>query len=364
MEQAVASESYVVELKPGVLPFRVAMEAQARLLRQFAVKSRARLSTEKCLAALASDSKDRSLRELCRVMHAEVVRGAPLSVVMREHAVFDTAVLALVEAAERSGSLTDALTRAADYLDRVGRLRRDMHDAIVKPLNVLFLVLLAIFVAAVALAFLVKEVVPEIPLSHAGGSSTLDRVAVEVAGLVRTAWPFVGVAGALGFLALQLAPRWPRHQLLLEQLALKVPLISAALLTTAQALLCRTTAIVMQAGVLLGDAVTTATSMSPYGFMRSRMTETIAAIEGGQPYIEAFVAVGFFRRAEINILQAAQRRDDLATTIVGLAAEREREAHATVGILKAVAHTLVIVLLAIAAAAVVVALYVPVFVSR
>ena len=354
----------MVEPKLGVLPFRVAMAAQAQLLRQFAVKSKARLSTEKCLAALASDSRDGCSRELCRLMHAEIVRGAPLSIVMREHAVFDTAVLVLVEAAERSGNLTDALTRAADYLDRVGHLRRDMHDAIVKPLNVLSLVLLAIFVAAVALAFLVKDVVPEAQLFSAGGSSALDRVAVEVARLVRMAWPFVGVAGALGFLALQLAPRWTRTQLALEQLALRLPLVSAALAATAQALLCRTTAVVMQAGVLLGDAVTTATSLSPYGFMRSRMTETIAAIESGHPYIEAFVAVGFFRRPEINILQAAERSDDLATTIVGLADEREREAHGRIATLKTVAHTLVVVLLAIAAAAVVLALYVPVFVSR
>jgi type II secretory pathway component PulF len=364
MKQAVASESYVVEPKLGVLPIRVAMEAQAQLLRQFAVKSKARLSPEKCLAALASDSKDRRLRELCRRMHAEIVRGAPLSIVMREHCVFDAAVLALVEAAERSGNLTDALTRASDYLERAARLRRDMHDAIVKPLNVLSLVLLAIFIAAVVLAFLVKDVVPEVQLSHASGSSALDRVAVEVSRLVRQAWLFVGVAGAVGFLALQLVPRWTKAQSLLEKFALRLPLVSAALSATAQALLCRTTAVVMQAGVLLGDAVTKATSLSPYGFMRSRMTETIAAIEGGQPYIEAFVEVGFFRRAEINNLQAAQRRDDLGTTIVGLADDREREAHVTVGTLKAVAHTLAIVLLAVAAAAVVVALYVPVFVSR
>jgi type II secretory pathway component PulF len=353
----------VVESKPGVPPSCVAIEAQAKLLRQFAVKSKARLSPEKCLAALASDSRDRCLRELCRSMHGDLKRGAPLSVVMREHAVFDAAVLALVEESERAGAVTDGLTRAADYLERVGRLRGEMHDAVAKPLNVLSLVLLAIFIAAVALAFLVKDVVPEAQLAHAE-SSPLDRVAVEVARRVRQAWPFVGVAGALGFLALQLVPRWPRTRLSIERVGLTLPLVSVALSATAQALLCRTTAAVMQAGVLLGDAVTTATSMSPYGFLRSRMTETIAAVEGGQPYIEGFLAAGFFRRSEINVVQAAERRGDLAATISGLADDREREAHARIGTLKAVAHTLVVVLLGVATAAVVVSLYVPVFVSR
>jgi type II secretory pathway component PulF len=353
----------VVESKPGVPPSCVAIEAQAKLLRQFAVKSKARLSPEKCLVALANDSRDRCLRELCRLMHDDIKRGAPLSVVMREHAVFDAAVLALVEESERSGNLTAGLLRAADYLDRVGRLRREMHDAMAKPLNVFSLVLLAIFIAAVALAFLVKDVVPDAQLPHAQ-SSALDRVAIEVARLVRQAWPFVGVAGALGFLALQLVPRWPRTRLLLEQVALKLPLVSVALSATAQALLCRTTATVMQAGVLLGDAVTLATSLSPYALLRRRMTETIAAIEGGQPYIEGFVGAGFFRRTEINIVQASERRGDLATTIFALADEREREAFGRIGTLKAVAHTFVVVLLGVATAAVVFSLYVPVFVSR
>jgi type II secretory pathway component PulF len=344
--------------------FSVGMEAELRFVRQFLVKARAGLSAEKCLAALASETKNRRLRAACKVMQAQVAQGSSLSHALAGHAAFDASLVRLVEFGEQTGNLKGALANAADYLERVGRLRRAMHNAVVRPLNVLTLVLLAIFIAAVVLSFLAKEVLPEAAASRHAALTLADRIAVKVAEVIRTAWPYVGALGFFNFLALQLLPRNARSRAGLEQVALRLPLVAAATRATAHACFIRTVGILMRTGALLGEAMGIAAKVASHAFMRDAVARTIQKIEAGQPYIEAMVEGGFLRRRDINAVEGAERRGELGTFVLALADDCEREAFGKVGTLTAVAHTTVVVLLGLAIAAVVLSLYVPVFVSR
>jgi type II secretory pathway component PulF len=278
--------------------------------------------------------------------------------------IFDAAVVRLVEFGEQAGNLKGALANAADYLERVGRVRRAMHNAVAKPLNVLSLVLLAIFIAAVALSFLVKDVLPEASASHHAALTLADRIAIKVAEVIRVAWPYVGVLGLLNFLALHLLPRHARARAILDQVALRLPLVAAATRATAQACFIRTVGILMRTGALLGEAMGIAAQTASHPFMRDAVALTVQKIEAGKPYIEAMVEVGLLRRREINAVQSAERRGELGTIILALADDCEREALEKVGTLTTVAHTTVVLLLGVAIAGVVLSLYVPVFVSR
>lgn len=344
--------------------FSEGMEAELRLLRQFAVKLKAGLSVEKCLAALVGETRNRRLRKACQAMQALVARGVPLSLAMRDQPIFDAAIVRMVELGEQAENLKEALTNASNYLERTGRLRRAMHHAVAKPLNVLTLVLLAIFIAAVSLSFLVKETLPEASTLHHTTLGLADRIAVQVARVVRKVWPYVGLLGFLNFLALQLLPRRPGARAVLGQVALKMPLAAAAMRATAQACFVRTAGVLMRTGALLGEAMSIAAETAPQSFMRNALALTVRKIEAGKPYVEAMVEGGFLRRRDINVVQSAERRGELATFMLTFADECEREASDRVRSLTTVAHTVVVVLLGLAIAAVVLSLYVPVFVSR
>jgi len=214
------------------------------------------------------------------------------------------------------------------------------------------------------LSFLVKDVLPEASVSHHAMLSLADRMALKVAAVVRVGWPYVGVLGFLNFLALHLLPRHPRARVVLDQVALKMPLVAAATRATAQACFVRTVAILMRTGSLLGEAMGIAAQTATHPFMRAALVRTVRKIEAGKPYVEAMVEDGFLRRRDINAVQSAERRGELGTFMLSLADDCEREAHDKVGTLTTVAHTGVVVLLGVAIAAVVLSLYVPVFVSR
>ncbi|HEX7507887.1 MAG TPA: type II secretion system F family protein [Polyangia bacterium] len=344
--------------------FSVGMEAELRFMRRFSVKSKAGLSVEKCLAALGGETRNRRMRAACKAMHAQVAGDMPLSRAMRGQPVFDATVVRLVEFGEQTQNLKGALANVADYMERVGRLRRAMHNAVARPLNVLSLVLLAVFIAAVVLSFLVKEVLPEVNASHHAMLSFADGIAIKVAEVVRVGWPYVGVLGFLSFLALHLLPRHPKSRAGLDQLALKMPLVSAATRATAQACFVRTVGILMRTGALLGEAMAISAITAIHPFMRNALATTVRKIESGKPYIEALVEDGFLRRRDVNAVQAAERRGELGMVMLTLADDWEREASDKVGRLTTLAHTAVVVLIGLAIAAVVLSLYVPVFISH
>lgn len=359
-------DTVVAANKPAqsVVSFSVGMEAELRFVRRFSVKAKAGLPAEKCLAALAGETKNRRLRAACKAVQGQVAQGCSLARALAEQPAFDVAVVRLVEFGEQERNLKGALAHAADYLERVGRLRRAMHSAVAKPLNVLSLVLLAVFIAAVALSFLVKEVLPEVGASQHVALTLADRIAIQVAGVLRVAWPVLGMLGFLSFLALQLLPRHARVRTILDQVALRLPLVAAAMRATAQACFMRTVGILMRSGAQLGEAMAIAAQTTTYPFMAKSVALTVQKIEAGKPYIEAMVEDGLLRRRDINAVQSAERRGELGTFLLALADDCERQAAERVGTLTTVAHTAVVVLLGLAIAAVVLSLYVPVFVSR
>ena len=125
-------------------------EAALRFVRQFAVKLKAGLSTDKCLAALTNETRHRRLRRACQDMHAATAKGMPLAQAMRGHRrLFDDCVTGLVERGEQTRKLHVALASVADYLEHRLRLERALRGAVARPLDALSFVLLATFIAAV-----------------------------------------------------------------------------------------------------------------------------------------------------------------------------------------------------------------------
>jgi type IV pilus assembly protein PilC len=340
------------------------VEAGLRFARQFQVKLQAGLSVEKCLAALAADTRNRRLRRACVAMHGAVLKGSPLSQAMGgQGTLFDDCVVGLVERGEQTRKLRAALASVADYLEHKGRLEGALQGAIAQPLGALSFVLLATFIATVVLSFLAKEVMPAAGPGQHAAATAAERIAFSVSEVVRSAWPFVGAFGLVCFLALRLLPRHPSTRAGLDALALKLPLVGVAVRSTAVAVFARTVGIRMQAGSTLAEAMEVAATTARNLSVRQRIFATMHKIENGRPYIDALVEDGLLRLGDVAAMQSAERRGELGTLMLSLAGDREREAAADVKTLRALAHTLVVVLLGLAIGGVVLTLYVPVFVA-
>jgi type II secretory pathway component PulF len=336
--------------------------AVLRFVRQLSVKLKAGLSTEKCLAALATETRHGPLRRACVEMRDLTAAGVPLAQAMhRQRPLFDECVVGLIAKGEPTRKVRGALAGVADYLEARSRLVGALHSAVARPFDALAYVLLATFIAAVTLSFLVTSALPPAPGGAHAILSGADHVAFHVAEGVRMAWPFLGVLGLFCFLALRLLPRHPDTRAWLDELALRLPLVGPAFRATGVALFTRTVGIWMQAGGSLGEAMRVAAVTAPNLSMRKRIVATIEKIEKGRPYIDALVDAGFLRLGDVTAVQAAERRGELGAVSLNLARDRESEAATDVKTLRAVTHTLLVVVLGLAILGVVLTLYVPVF---
>jgi type II secretory pathway component PulF len=349
----------------AVVGTRVRPADLLRFLRQLQVKLAAGLSVEKALAALASETKSKHLRRACREMQADLAGGRSLAAAMAgQPGLFDACVLRLVEEGERNRNLKLALVAASEHVQRTGELRGKMRDAVSRPLDALLLILLAVFVAAVALSYLVKEAMPVAAGSHRAVSSAADEAAIAAAALLRTLWPLPGFIGAVAFAAALVLPRIRGARPFLGAFALKLPLLGAALRQTSLACFAWTIGILVRAGVRLDEAMAVAAATANHEAMRAAITDTMRVIESGQPYLDAMAEAGFLRRRDVSAVAAAERRGELATALLTLAADHQREANDRVSRLRTIIHTSVVLVLGLAIALVVLTLYVPIFVLR
>jgi type II secretory pathway component PulF len=236
---------------------------------------------------------------------------------------------------------------------------------VAQPLNVLALVLLAVFIATVVLSFLATDTLPaSLTNHHAVGQSLLDRVTIRVSEIIRWVWPFVGVFGACCFVALHTLPRIAGSRRALERLAEHLPLLRDAWHLTGLACFARTVTVQMRAGAMLGEAMGIAAQTAPSLPFREAIGHTVGRIEAGRPYLEALIEDGFLHRRDINAAQAAERRGELAGFMQTIAEDYERQASEAVAKLKTFSHTAVVVALGVSIVAVMWTLYVPVFIAH
>jgi type II secretory pathway component PulF len=343
----------------------VPAEDLLRFLRRLQVKLKAGLAVDRAMAALVTETRNKRLRRACKGIQTQVATKPSLAAAMAEQrGVFDASVLRLVDDGEQRGQLRSGLAAATEQVQRTGELRRDLRKAVAKPLAALLTVLLAVFVAAVALSFMVKEFLPSVGGGHHGGLTTADLIAIRAADVLRTSWPFLGACGALALAAAHLLPRIHRTRALLESVGRRLPLVGEAYRRTSLASFAWTIGILARAGVRFDEAMPIAAVTANDKQMGDIIASTVRAIEAGKPYLDAMAEVGLLRRRDVATVSAAERRGELAAALLTVAADFQREAAERVSRLRTVVHTFVVLALALAIVSVGLTLYVPVFVLR
>lgn len=100
-----------------------------------------------------SGSKNRSMRNLVRIIRADVESGSKLSDAMRKHPkCFDAIFCNILAAGEESGELDSVLMRLANHLEKVIRTRQKLRKAMTYPSIV---VVIALAVSVGLLAFVI-----------------------------------------------------------------------------------------------------------------------------------------------------------------------------------------------------------------
>jgi len=214
--------------------------------RQLSTMISAGISLLESIEVLTEQAETPGMKTTCGRLAAELRGGSDLSAAMATcPKVFSPLYISMVTAGEASGQMDVILQRLADYVEASEELKREIRSAMTYPVISLVLVLSIT-------AFLMIGVVPGFKEVFDGLGAelpALTKTTLAISDWLRAKWylVFVGM-GALvaGFMV---AKKTPQGALLLDHLALKMPIFGPLARKVCLARFSRTFATLVRSGV-------------------------------------------------------------------------------------------------------------------
>ena len=211
-----------------------------------------------CLEMLAAQQKGAAVKRICFILYQEVYNGSKLSKAFELFpADFPPIVVAMTEAGEATGDLSDVLLRTVEYMDNQRKLNGKIKKAIMKP--TLYLV------GALAVAiFMTLTVFPQFVALFEGGLSDgsakmpiFTQIFIEFLAFLKCPWGwgtgiFIVILVILFVVFNKVSPKFRRQKMLIF---LKIPGFGKLIQMNQQIILSSTLAQLMGIGVAATEAL-------------------------------------------------------------------------------------------------------------
>lgn len=237
---------------------RVTLSDRALFCRQLSISVSSGIPLRESLENIMTDIDHERFRAvLKRVLH-RLTDGSPFSqAVAEEPQVFDPLFLALIRAAEESGSMSETLEYLANTLEKSERLARKVKSMMAYPMFVVgfFFIVCGIMTISVMPRF------QEIFASYQHGLPPLTRVVLGINQFLLSNAVSVGLAlGSILLLSVALV-RTPRGRLQVDRLLLKLPFFGMLIQKTAVSRFCRNLGMMLRGGVPAASAIEIAAAL-------------------------------------------------------------------------------------------------------
>ncbi len=312
-------------------------------VRDLATLLRAGIPLHSALQTL-SEQHSRRFRAVVQELADQVAAGTALAEAMgRRPEYFDEMCTSIVTVGENTGSLDAALERLADFKEKAHRLRSKVTTALVYPAIVTV-------VGLSVMIFLMTYVVPTLiePLRRSRRDLPELTRWVQAASdlLIGYWWALLAGAGGL-VLAWRAVAATPRGRLLLDRLALRVPLTGELLRKENTSRAAVVLSALLRSGLPFIDAVRITRQTIRNRVFRRTLRDYEEAVAAGKDVAAPLTAGGVFRPMVVQMLAVGQESGELEHMLEQLADSYDRQVETATARLTAMLEPLLIVVLAI-----------------
>jgi type IV pilus assembly protein PilC len=324
---------------------RVKPEELSRLAGLLAAKLKAGLSVGQALYALSVEFKHPRVAAACKGVKASVDKGRSLGEALRDYPdVFDEISVAMLAAGERSKRLPVDLQRLSAYLSTTAKIARELGSATARPVVILGVGLLVVLVGLAVAAPAVEPFLRGLPQQE---WPLATHWAIHVSNGARSILPVVLVAAALAYAGLRFLLRGEKGQLLRDGMLLQAPIIGSLWRAKALAHFTRTTGVLVAAGIPVLNAMESAAMTAGNVAVRGAVLLAMDKLSKGRDLPTALAEVGLVSRAEINAMQAAERRGTLGEMLLKHAEAGDADLLKQISRVKTVAQSATVLLLGV-----------------
>ena len=315
------------------------------------------LNLVEALQTLAEKEAAGERRDVLASLSAAIHRGEPFSqavAALPQH--FPPLYVATVKAAERTGSLKEALGRYIAYQEELERVRKKVVSASIYPA-------ILIAVGALVLSFLMFYVVPRFARVYEDMSSTLpffSRLLLVFGNFVsRHAWPLAFLVMTVLAMAIWAFTR-PVFRSWLNRRLWDIPAVGERMKVYQLARLYRTAGMLLRAGIPAVRALEMVEDLLS-SHLRPQLMQARKMIEQGQPMSGALGAAGLATPVAARMMLVGERSGDMGRMLGEIARFHDEEIARVVDWFTKAFEPVLMALLGGAIGLVVVLMYMPIF---
>ncbi len=290
----------------------VSLEVLLQVTRQLASFSEAGIPVAKGISILSETTENKRMAEILEEILMDVEGGAQLSDAVKQYPnVFPRYYSAILNSAERSGNLTEALSTLNSYLERDLRSKRAVRSAMVYPAVLIALTLLAVVVLSVF-------VLPRFQVFFDSLSVKLPlttRMLLAITHFVQNWWWAFVVVGILAGICLFFMRRAPKGRLKLDQIMLKLPVAGSLIELVALERFCRVLSTLVRTQVSLPDALELAGSSTGNRVFEDAISQARMRVIQGEGLAAPLERANIFPAAAVQIFRIGEESGQLGSQL-------------------------------------------------
>ena len=330
--------------------------------RQFSVMIDAGLPLVQCLDILSQQQQNKYFQQVLAQVRQDVEEGSTLAAAMNRHPkVFDQLYSNMVEAGETGGILDLILQRLSTFIEKIVKLKRDVVSALIYPVAVILL-------AIIAIAVIMVVVIPQfqnIFLGLLGPGEPLPLPTRIVVGLSNFLAGWGGLCILAGIIAtvvgLKLYYKTPKGRKIIDTILLKVPILGPIFLKIAIARFSRTLSTLLSSGVPILQSLDITARTAGNIVVENAIVQIRDGVEQGKSFVEPLRASELFPHMVAQMVGIGEQTGALDSMLGKIADFYEQEVDTAIANLLTLMEPALIGFLGVTIGGIVIAMYMPMF---
>jgi len=337
---------------------QVGTEELAVFWREFATMVSAGLPIVDALQSITEELENKKFQACLQDVVSHIWEGFSFSDSMKKHPrVFSLMTVALIGAAEESGSLPVVASQLATFLENRDRLIRKVWAALTYPIVLSIVFLGALIVSTFWIIPKFREIYADF---HAQLPWLTEKV-FAVNAFILAYLPWIIIASVLSILALILWARKPSGRQVIDRTLLKLPLFGRLVGQASVARLCRSLAILLGGGIPINRALEMAQATSGNSVLAKAIQLSREEILKGGKIAATLKQHTIFPRMAIRMISAGEETGDLNGLLEKVADFYESRVDAALTTINTLIEPFFIIVIGMFVLVLVLSLYMPLF---
>ena len=340
------------------LPQRVTIRDKAVFTQQLATLLKAAMRLSTALKTLAKQTPNRHLANVIQQLHNDIEHSNSLSQAMAAHpGIFSDVYLAIVEAAEQSGTLPESLTEISQRLKATAKLDSQIRAALAYPI---FLLVISIAIVAALSVF----VVPKFIRLFVNTNQQLPiptKILVTITNYTQQLWPLMLAVAVTAVIVAITALKDKKVRFAVDALLLKTPAIGKLIQKRQIARFARTLGSLLKGGVRIIEALTTAKKAASNRAFNDQITNLLQAVTKGNSIANTMNDLSSFDEMTTSMVAVGEDSGMLPEMLIEIADIYDQQSKDAITAMTSMIGPAMIVLLGLIIGFVVMAILLPIF---